>query len=70
MLKAFLDNELIGRRCRFCLARNEVHLARVFGEFGRGPPGLDEAAEGFTLVNGAEVLADLLVVRRQPCATR
>ena len=70
VLGSFLDHELIGRCGWFCLPGNLVHLARVFCEFGWCPPGLDEATKGLTLVDGAEIFSDLLVVRRQACATR
>ena len=39
-------------------------------KFGKCPSGLDEASEGFTLVNGAEIFLDLFEVRRLTWATR
>jgi hypothetical protein len=63
MVGAFLDCVPIGRGGGICPAGCKVDVAGELSEFIRRPSGFDEATEGFTLLDVAKVLADLLEVR-------
>jgi len=63
MVGSFLHCVLIGRCGRISLAGCEVGLPSELGEFSRRPTGLNEATEGFTLLDVAKVLADFLEAR-------
>ena len=57
-----LRRVLVGRRGGIGLARCKKDLPCELREFSGGPAGLDELAQSFPLVKGAEIAADLLEV--------